>query len=330
MNPPILVTGATGFVGSHLATRLLEAAAEIRCVARQSSSLCYLPGSGVDLHFADLAAGAGLEEAVEGVRTVFHVAGITKALSPGEYYCGNVTATENLLRACEERGAEGLRFVHVSSLAAVGPSPDGVPLREDSEPHPLTDYGKSKLAAERAVRSSSLSSNAVIVRPPVVYGPRDTDVFEVFRAVSRGLMLRIGREEALFSYIHVKDLAEALVAAAESPCAGGKTYFAANPDPVTWTHFGATAAAIMGRQVRELALPPAVASAAGRITELASRMRGKPGIISRDKVLEARCRYWICDTARARRDLGFSPARSLREGMEETLAWYKNSGWLKF
>jgi nucleoside-diphosphate-sugar epimerase len=330
VNAPVLVTGATGFVGSHLAERLLQTGVEIRCIARRSSSLRYLPGSGVDLHYADLAAGTGLEEAVEGVRTVFHVAGVTKALLPGEYYEGNVTATENLLRACERLGAAGLRFVHVSSLAATGPSPDGVPLDEDAEPHPLTDYGRSKLAAENAVRSSGLAQNAVIVRPPVVYGPRDTDVFQVFRSVCRGLMVRIGREEALFSYVYVKDLAEALAAAAESPCAGGKTYFAANPDPVTWTHFGITAAAIMGRRVRDIALPPAVALAAGRLAELASKFRGKPGIVSRDKVREALCRYWVCGTSRARRDLGFSPVRSLRDGMEETLAWYKNSGWLKF
>lgn len=330
MNPPILVTGATGFVGSHLAERLIEAGAEVRCIVRRSSSLRYLPGSGVDLYYGDLSSGAGLEEAVEGVRTVFHVAGVTKAISPGEYYRGNLGATENLLHACEERGAAGLRFVHVSSLAAIGPSPEGDPLDEDADPHPVTDYGKSKLAAERAVRSSRLASNAVIVRPPVVYGPRDTDVFEVFRSVSRGLMVRIGRAESLFSFVYVKDLAEALAAAAESPCAGGRTYFAANPDPVTWTHFGAMAAGIMGRRVRDIALSPDAALAAGWLAEVISKLRKKPGIISRDKVREAQCRYWVCGTARARRDLGFSPTRSLRDGMVETLAWYKNAGWLKF
>ncbi len=330
MNAPILVTGATGFVGSHLAERLIQSGAEVRCIVRRSSSLRYLPGSGVDLYYGDLSTGAGLEETVEGVRTVFHVAGVTKAILPDEYYRGNLAATENLLRACEERGAADLRFVHVSSLAAVGPSPEGDPLDEDADPHPLTDYGKSKLAAERAVRSSRLAENAVIVRPPVVYGPRDTDVFEVFRSVSRGLMVRIGRAESLFSFVYVKDLAEALAAAAESPCAAGRTYFAANPDPVTWTHFGAMAAGIMGRRVRDIALSPDVALAAGWLAEVVSKLRKKPGIISRDKVLEAQCRYWVCGTARARRDLGFSPTRSLRDGMVETLAWYKDAGWLKF
>lgn len=330
MNPPILVTGATGFIGSHLAERLIAAGAKVRCLVRRSSSLRYLPGSGVDLCYGDLSTGAGLAEAVEGVRTVFHVAGITKALSPGEYYRGNAGATENLLRACEERGASGLRFIHVSSLAAAGPSLEGDPLDEDAEPHPLTDYGKSKLAAERAVRSSRLASNAVIVRPPVVYGPRDTDVFEIFRGVSRGLMLRIGRAESLFSFIYVKDLAEALAAAIESPRAGGKIYFAANPDPATWTEFGAMAAGIMGRRVRNIAISPAAALVVGRLAETVSKLRKKPGIVSRDKVREAQCRYWICDTARVRRDLGFSPTYSLRDGMIETLAWYKDAGWLKF
>ncbi len=330
MNAPILVTGGAGFVGSHLVEALIASGLEVRCVVRRTSSLKYLPGSGVDLYYGDLAAGTGLEQAAEGVRTVFHLAGVTKANSPREYYRGNVTATENVLRACEASGARGLRFVHVSTLAAIGPSPGGKPLDEDAEPHPLTNYGKSKLEAEHAVRASRLASNTVIVRPPVVYGPRDTDVFEVFRSVSRGLMLRIGREESLFSCIQVKDLAGALMAAAESPCAGGRAYFAANPDPVTWAHFGATAAGIMGRRVRGIALPFRAAYLVGWLAEIASRLRGKPGIVSREKVREARCRYWVCDTARSRRDLGFSAARSLHDGVAETLAWYKNAGWLKF
>ena len=330
MSSLILVTGGTGFVGSHVVERLVAASARVRCLVRASSSLRYLPREGVELVQGDLAAGTGIEAAVEGADVVVHVGGVTKALSEDAFYRGNLRATENLLHACKRQGDSVRRFIHVSSLAAIGPSPDLAPLDEDAAPHPLTWYGRSKLAAEGAVRASTLAGRAVILRPPVVYGPRDTDVFEVFRSVAKGMMVRIGRDESYFSYIHVKDLAEALWLAVSSEEAAGRTYFVANPEPVSWTAFAETAASIMGRRVRSVGVPAPLAYLAGWCAEGMSRLRGKPGIVSRQKIIEARCRYWTCDPSRARQELGFQPARSLREGLEETLAWYKDSKWLKW
>ncbi|MGD0199665.1 MAG: NAD-dependent epimerase/dehydratase family protein [Bryobacteraceae bacterium] len=327
---PVLVTGGTGFVGSHLVERLTGLGVRVRCLVRRSSSLQYLPAGKVELVYGELAAGEGLEEAVGGMATVFHVAGVTKALSRAAYFQGNLHGTQNLVRACQARGGALPRFVHVSSLAAVGPSPDGAPLDEDAAPHPLTWYGESKLQAEEAVRASALGRHAVILRPPVVYGPRDTDVLEVFRSVARGVMVRIGRGESHFSYLHVSDLAEALVRAACSEAAPGRTYFVANPEPASWSEFAAAAARVMGRRLRTVTIPFRVAYAFGWLAEAGSRRRRKPNIISRQKVLEARCRYWICDVARARAELGFRTRKPLGEGVAETLAWYKDAGWLKY
>ena len=326
----VLVTGGTGFVGSHVVERLVAAGARVRCLVRASSSLRYLPREGIEVVLGDLAAGTGLDEALQGVDVVAHVGGVTKALSEDAFQQGNLRATENLLHACKGHGDSLRRFIHVSSLAAVGPSPDLQPLDEDAAPHPLTWYGRSKLAAEGAVRASKLAGRAVILRPPVVYGQRDTDVFEVLRSVANGITVRIGRPESYFSYIHVKDLAEAMWLAVSSEGAAGRTYFVANPEPVSWTAFAQTAASIMGRRVRSVGVPASVAYLAGWSAEGLSRLRGKPGIVSRQKIIEARCRYWICDPARARRELGFQPARGLQEGLEETLAWYKDSKWLKW
>src|SRR3989442_11826386 len=126
-----------------------------------------------------LVRGAGVEAALDGAGIVFHVAGVTKAIHASDYYLGNVRATENLLDAMS--GSEAT-LTHVSSLAAVGPNPDAVPLREDAEPRPLTHYGKSKLQGEQAVRGSAVCDRAIVIRPPVVYGPRDVDVYQVFKA----------------------------------------------------------------------------------------------------------------------------------------------------
>jgi nucleoside-diphosphate-sugar epimerase len=325
LQPPVLVTGGTGFVGSHLVEKLVDLSVPVRCLIRRSSSLRYLPAEKVELVYGDLATGEGLAEAAAGAGTIFHVAGVTKAFSREAYFEGNLHGAVNLLRAASAGAA---RFIYVSTLAAVGPSPDGRPLTEDAPPRPLTWYGQSKLEAERAVRASPLAARAVIVRPPVVYGPRDTDVFEVFRSVSQGLMLTIGRAESYFSYIHAADLAEALLAAACAEAAPGATYFAANPDPVSWTAFARAIAAALGRSVRCLSIPGPLAYAAGWCAEMAAWLRGRPGILSRQKVIEGRCRYWVCDAGRARAELGFRAGRSLEAGIRETVAWYKDAGWI--
>jgi nucleoside-diphosphate-sugar epimerase len=325
------VTGATGFVGSHLVEKLLDAGFRVRCLVRRSSALDYLPRTpALELAYGDVAGAAGLAAAVEGAGIVFHVAGVTKAIHSVEYYRGNVAGTENLLRACQSAAPPPERFVHVSSLAALGPSADGAPVGDDAEPRPLTHYGRSKLQAERAVRQSPLAARATIVRPAVVYGPRDTDVLHLFRAARSGLLVRVGSKESLAAIIYVKDLADLLIAAALAPAAAGRSYFAANPDPVTWDELAGCAAAIMGRRLRSVNVPAAGAWLVGLGAELVSRIRRKPGIISREKVAEARCRYWVCDASSAGRELGFVPRYSIREGVSETLAWYKEQGWLAY
>jgi nucleoside-diphosphate-sugar epimerase len=316
-----LVTGATGFIGSHLVRKLAAMNGRVRCLVRRKTAL---PPE-VEIAFADLSDGSGVEAALQGVDTVIHLAGVTKALSVDEYYAGNARATETLLRALEGRT---VRLVHVSSLAAIGPSPDGAPVAEDAEPRPLTNYGRSKLEAEHLVRR--LFPEAVIVRPPVVYGPRDTDVFQVLKSISKGLVLEISGGERWFSAIYVEDLVDGLLAATESPRAAGRAYFLAHPKAASWGELSATAARIMGKRPRILKIAPPVAKAVGFCGEIWARATGKPGIISREKVAEAECTRWTCDTRRAAAELNFVAPTSLESGLSRTLAWYKEAGWLSY
>jgi dihydroflavonol-4-reductase len=216
-------------------------------------------------------------------------------------------------------------MVHVSSLAAVGPSLDGTPVKEDDEARPVTHYGKSKLEGERVVRR--LVPDAVIVRPPVVYGPRDTDVFQVLKPLSKGIAVQIGSGERWFSAIYVRDLVEGLIAAST---ASSRTYFLANSTPVSWGELRESAARVMGRGARVLRIPEAVAYAAGGGAEMWARLTGTPGIISREKVAEALCPYWTCDTRRAAAEIGFEARTSLDAGLGLTLAWYREAGWLQY
>ena len=319
----ILVTGGAGFIGTHLVDSLAARGLPVRCLLRPKKVRRRMPQA--EIAAGDLLTGAGVEAALDGVDTVIHLAGVTKALAADEYYAGNARATETLARALAGRD---LRFVHVSSLAAVGPSPDGSPLDEDATPRPLTHYGRSKLEAERIVRE--LAPRAVIVRPPVVYGPGDTDVFQLLKSISRGLLLEIAGGERWFSAIYVKDLAGGLIAAAQCPQAAGRTYFLTHAKPATWRELGDAAGRIMNRRPRVLRVPVALARVVGLCAETWARVTRRPGIVSREKIAEAICPFWTCDSRRAARELGFEARTSLETGLAETLAWYKEAGWLSY
>ena len=319
----ILVTGGSGFIGSHLVDRLCLDGKSVRCLLRRKSNRELPPQA--EIVFGELVSGAGLDEALRGVDTVIHLAGVTKALAVEDYYVGNMRATENLARTMAGRA---IRLVHVSSLAAVGPNPDGIPIEEDAEPHPFTNYGKSKLEGERVVRR--LVPDSVIVRPPVVYGPRDTDVFRILKPLCKGIAVQIGGGERWFSAIYVKDLIDGLIAAAHAAQAPGGTYFLANATPVSWTDLRVTTARIIGRDARVLRVPSPVAYAVGYGAEVWARLTRKPGIISREKVKEAECPYWTCDTRRAAAEIGFHARTSLDAGLAQTLSWYREAGWLKY
>jgi dihydroflavonol-4-reductase len=324
----ILVTGGTGFIGSHVVEALCARREPVRCLIRSERPLPV----GVERARGELVSGEGIEEALRGVDTVIHLAGVTKALSRDEYYSGNVRGTENLAKAVAKSGRD-IRLLYVSSLAAIGPSAmgpslDRAPVSEDAEPHPITNYGKSKLEGERIVRE--LVPEAVIVRPAVVYGPRDTDVFQLLKSIARGFAVEMAGGERWVQAIYVKDLVDGLLAAARCPHAAGRSYFLAHANAISWTELRNVAAAIMRKQPRVVRIPPSLAYAVGGCAELWSRLIRKPGIISREKVREALPHYWTCQTERAARELGFEARTSLEVGIAETLAWYKEAGWLKY
>ena len=317
----ILVTGGTGFIGGHLLDRLAGAGELVRALVRRKTAL----PPGVEAVSGDLASGEGLAEAVQGADTIIHIAGVIKALAPRDYYRGNTQATENLARAAV---GKGIRFVHVSTLAVCGPCPAECALDEDADPRPVSHYGKSKLEAERAVRS--LLPDSVIVRPPVVYGPRDTGVFPLLKSISRGVVLQISGGERWFSLIYVHDLVDGILAAARSPQAAGRTYFLSHPKPLNWSDLGDTAARLMRREPRVLRVPLTVAYGAGWLAEAWSAITRTPGIVSREKVREAGYARWVCDPRRASAELGFEAKTSLDAGLLATLAWYKEAGWVKY
>jgi nucleoside-diphosphate-sugar epimerase len=335
--PRALVTGATGFVGSHLVERLLAAGVQVMCLVRPSSGRRWLEGLKVRFCEAAFDDAAALAAAAAGMDYVFHVAGLTRARSLAAYLAVNERCTQAMLAAATAGGRAVRRFVYVSSLAAVGPAPTEQPLDESAPANPLGFYGQSKLAGERACLAAAASAAGklpvTIIRPPAVYGPRDTNFLPLFRtAARRGIFPFIGSPENQLSLLHVSDLAEGIWQAASSPAAAGQTYFLGSG-----THsqgqfadaLGAALGAAAGaKPLRRVRIPRLLAKLVGELGELKWTLTGKPQIISRRKIRDALQPRWTCTWARAQREIGYRPRVELVEGLRAAAQWYRQQGWL--
>ena len=307
----LLVTGGTGFVGGHLLEHVRGPA---RALVRRRSAC--LP-AGIEPVFADLATGEGLAEAIRGADTVIHLAGVTKALRAGDYFAGNARATENLARLAAGRG---IRFVHVSSLAAAGPSLNGTPAKEDDTPHPVSEYGRSKLEGECIVRA--LLPEAVIVRPPVVYGPGDRKLLPLFKLARFGVLPSAGDGTERVSLLHVRDLAVGLVAALEHPAAAGQTFFFADRDAPSLHELLRTVGLAAGADVHVVPLPPVAVFGAALLTETLGRLVRRTPSFNSDLMADLVGHSWVCSPEHAREVLGFEAKIGWREGLRDSAGWY--------
>ncbi len=208
-----LVTGATGFVGSHLVELLAEAGVGLRVLVRRTSRSEALEALGAERVVGALEEPVSVARAAAGVDVVFHLAALTRARTRSEYFRANAEGVRTVARAAAEAGA---RLVYLSSLAAVGPSVDGRPVAEGAVPRPITQYGRSKLAGEEACSSAAERLEVVILRAPAVYGPRDRDLFRFFSMAARGVLALPSGPERRLQMIHVRDLAQALVCAGQA------------------------------------------------------------------------------------------------------------------
>lgn len=321
----VLVTGATGFVGSHLAAALVAQGHELVCLVRPTSDRRWLATQPVACVVGSLTDAEALGPLVQAAEYVYHLAGATRAVRPEDFIRTNAVATAALARVCAERGARLRRLLVVSSQSAAGPGTLARPRTEDDPPEPVSAYGRSKLAGERAALASG--APVTVVRPAFVYGPRDREGLAIYRLLRLGLNARIGRIEAL-NLVHVRDLVDGLVRAAEAERSLGQTYFLAHPTPVTQEELGATIARALGARCLTLRVPDPLLQAAGWAAELAARLANRPALFNRSKVAELLAPGWVCSPRRAQEELGFSPRVALAEGVAETVAWYRQAGWL--
>ncbi len=310
-----LVTGATGFVGSHLVDLLLERGYQVTCTLRKSSNLRWLEDKPIERVEVDFRAPLSLPE----VDVVFHVAGVIMGESLEQYREGNVLAARNTIA-----GARCGRFVHVSTIAATGPGA----VDERTPCSPISNYGRSKLEGEETVRENRNGIPLTLIRPPVVYGERDEGLLDMFRTLNKGIRPRIGGEKWI-SIIHVRDLVEGLVHAAESPEAENETYFMSNQKNHPISELMDLILKGLGRtRVLPLPVPERVVKFIAGVSETWGKVSGKPVMFNRDKAKEMIQEKWVCSPEKARKELGWSSRISIEEGITGTARWYQDKGFL--
>jgi len=320
----VLVTGGTGFVGSHVVDALLDIGFPTRCLVRATSDLRWLAGKPVELVRADLR-GDPLEEPVDGADVVIHCAGLTRG-SRESLMAANRDGTRALVEACLATGRR-IRFVYCSSQAAAGPGVLDRPRRETDPPAPTTDYGASKLAAEEVVAQISAQLDVAILRPVAVYGPRDEDTLTFFKLAARGIIVTPGLRKRLLQLVHVTDLAAALVKAIERPQRSVGPFCVAHPEVVDWDQLAVAMRQAMDRSAITLRVPTGALRTIGAIAELFGE-EGVPGRIDRRKAADMSERAWTCDSSRAMKELDWSPKYDVRQGFQESADWYRREGWL--
>jgi nucleoside-diphosphate-sugar epimerase len=325
----VLLTGANGFVGSQILQTLCGRGIPTVVLLRPTSQRHLIAHC---LHRAGVRLGsmsdpASLRGALEEVTHVIHCAGITKALHPGDFEEVNALGTRHLVAAANERGETLRRLILISSLAAHGPALTQNPAREDDPPAPVSTYGRSKLAAELAVKEG-LQADYVILRPPAVYGPGDADFLRLFRTIRRHIRPRFNGGRQPLSLLYVRDLAEATLTCLEHPAASRQTYHVAHPDVVTATALGLEITRQMGVRAWTVPLPNAALWPVCLLQEGIARLTGKPAILSRDRYRELSAPGWVCDSTRLRVQTGFVSPTPVSEGIALTAAWYRQHGWL--
>jgi nucleoside-diphosphate-sugar epimerase len=318
-----LVTGANGFIGSFLVQELLNRNYQVRCFVLKGELSQWLEGLEVEIFYGDICQIDTLYEAVEDADYIYHLAGIKTIWDEATYFRINFQGTKNILDAARQQNRDLNRFVYVSSQAAAGPSFDGHPITEDEPCHPLTSYGKSKRAAEEYLQTRRHEIPITILRPSLVYGPRNRETELLYEVTKWGLMFKIRHHDQYLNLIHVRDAVDGIIRAAEHERAGGQIYFITSEEQYTWQELAERSFNMRNKKGWTIPIPwGGVKFAAGMIKSY-RKLTGQPCSLIDDKMNEMRHKHWVCSGQKAKRELGFEPKISLAEGIQETLQWYE-------
>ncbi len=325
----VLVTGGSGFLGSHVAEQLTKDGHTVRALVRKSSNKKFLESlANVELAYGAVEEADKVEEAVKGVDAIVHAAGIVKAKDKDEFSRINAGGTRNLVHAAKKHAPKLRRFVYVSSLEAAGPSTDGKPVHVDQE-QPVTAYGRSKLEGEKIVRAAKDDLPVVILRPTGIYGPRDVEILEVFKSVARRVLPITGDGMGQVTFTYGPDCARACIRAIEADVPSGNAYFITDGEVyVLRQAMEEVERAVGKRAFLRVGVPFGLVRAVATGVELYGKLTDKAVMLTREKASALNQPYWVASAEAAQKDLGWTPEVKWARGTELTVKWYRENGWL--
>ncbi|HET9570058.1 MAG TPA: NAD(P)-dependent oxidoreductase [Bacteroidales bacterium] len=332
----ILITGASGFIGGYLVEEALNRGWDVWAGVRKSSNKAHLTHP--DLNFIELnySNPEVLKQQLQSHQAhygawdyIIHNAGITKSVVKSDYARVNHLYTVHFVNALIKSDCKPLKFLFMSSMGAVGPGNEqtGEPLNEFDEPNPISEYGKSKWLAEKYIQSIS-DFPYLILRPTGVYGPREQDYLVMFKMINMGLNLAIGFNQQFLNFIYIKDLVRICFLALESPL-NRKVWFVADGDYYTTNSFvEIIQEKLQKKRLFTLRIPLFIVRAISTISGALGQVTGKPAVLNPDKYQVMKQRNWTCDASQMEQDLNYKAEYNLRKGLEETINWYRNNGWI--
>ncbi|MBZ0199270.1 MAG: NAD(P)-dependent oxidoreductase [Ignavibacteriaceae bacterium] len=326
--PIAVVTGASGFVGSHLVDLLLSKNYSVRVITRKTSSLHWLKDKEIEVFDCGLTNEEELEKAFKGAEYIYHVAGVVKSKKPEGYFYGNVETTRHLLEAALTIKDSLKKFLIVSSLTASGPSTPDNPVNEEMACSPITTYGRSKLAEEELAKTYMDRLPITICRAPAVYGERDTEILIFFKTFKKGLMTTIGSNNKIISLIHVIDLVNGFYLAATNSNSTGQIYFISSEKFYTWDEIGKVTEKIVGNKPFKVSVPHSMVYSIAAVAQFFAMFSSKPATLNIEKAKDITQQAWICDISKAKKELNYNQNISLEEGIGRTIAWYKDMKWI--
>lgn len=330
----ILVTGASGFIGSGLVSALGDAGHDVCALMRSGASSDFLKGVKFTRLTGDLGDPESMTRACENVDVVYHVAGLTRARNKEEFFKFNAEATKNLANAAIKSGSVK-KFIFISSLAAAGPSIGLSPRLESETDSPVSMYGESKLRAELYLDEMKDKLDFISIRPPMVYGPRDTNVYTFFKTIQKQWMPILPSKtptgHKYYSAIHVDDLITAMMAALNAPEADfkkGERFFVTDGQIYTYERIMGVIAAELKVKPFRIKIPEVVINSLASAGSIAGKMFNRSFQLNRDKLKELQADYWICSSQKSFDHFKFKPKYTMESGIPQTVAWYKVNGWL--
>ncbi len=323
-----LVTGATGFIGSHLVDALLQRGDQVRCLIRNPSDLKWLEGLPIEVAQGDCNDKGSLGGAVKGMDQIFHLAGVTKAIDEKTYFEVNAYGTENLVHACLEHNPQLKKFIYLSSQAAAGPCQNGGQKKETDQCKPVSAYGRSKRMGEDLILAHAHELPLLILRSSAVYGPRDRDIYTFFKLISKRIKPCFYSQGQRLSLCYVEDIVQAILLAALADKGVGEIFFLSDGQDYRMEEVSHVFASSMGVNPICIRVPEWMILGVASLSEYFSKLSGKPALLNRGKVEEMVQKNWVCDITKAKTVLGFKPQVSLEEGARLTFEWYKKVNWL--